>query len=131
MVTVELYSWSIVGPTSCGGGAAGVSDSKSRVFSRLSDALRTAPPGSRGLVHQVTRSLVRIAYSYDRLIARAELDPETGMVIWQEFPLSDTWWHTEVFLNKDLSADILPPEAIAAGLADLDTEKHRKAWQQP
>ena len=125
-----LFSWTIV--TNSGKpphlGALGVSDDQQRVFSHVSEALRAAPKGSRGLVHKITINPVKPAYFYDDLVARADLDPESGTVVWREFPPRGGWGRLDAFFTAaaETIGDTLPPEAISAGLTDLEAEYERR-----
>jgi len=126
----RIYSWTIVAP---GGdplrlGAAGVCGDRQRVFARVTEALREAPPGSRGLVHSVTLSFARVGYVYDSLIARGRLDTASSAVVWDDLSAHGGWGRLDALFAgaPDGFSDSVPPEAIAAGLADLDSDRERR-----
>jgi hypothetical protein len=82
----ELWSWTVLipGAATRGLGAVGVSDDRQQVVTNLTQALREAPAGAQGLVHQVTVAWAFTpVYHYEGLFARAEVDDGTGTVIWQ------------------------------------------------
>lgn len=114
-------------------GAAGVCGDRQRVFARVADALREAPQGSRGLVHSVTLSFSRIGYVYDSLIARGRLDAVSGAVVWDDLSAHGGWGRldTDFAGAPDGFGDSVPPEAIAAGLADLDSDRERRQATGP
>jgi hypothetical protein len=106
----------------------GVSDDRNRALINVGDAVRDAPAGARGLVHKVMLSFTRPGYLYERLEARARFDPGNGAVVWVTPPEASTWGrqlHPRVTDPPQAIGDAFPPEAIAAGLADLDAEQGR------
>jgi hypothetical protein len=72
-------------------GALGVSDDRQRALTALSEALRDAPTGSHGLLHEVTLSLARVGYWYDLKAVHAEVDQDSGEVILEELALACGW----------------------------------------
>ncbi|GAA2084055.1 hypothetical protein [Actinomadura alba] len=125
-----LFSWSVV--TRCDGavllGAVGVTDEEQRALAGLGDALREAPAGARGLVHRVMLSFARCGYVYESLIARAALDPRSGAIVWEQFPRGSFGRLNLLFGETD---DSIPPEALAAGLADLEADREVRALAEP
>lgn len=118
----RLYSWTVLPPDDDGPGAVGVTDELQRALEHASEVLRAAPDGSRGLVHQVARSFARIGYQYDRLIARGWVDHGSGTIVWEEHPPRAALG-VDALLEAEVVAlsDAVPPEAVAASLADLQT----------
>jgi hypothetical protein len=99
-------------------------DDRARALACAGEALRDAPSGACGLVHRVTLSFARVGYVYDALVARGRFDPVSGAVVWEELPARTSWER----LNASLAEprDAIPPEAFAAGLADLKSERERR-----
>lgn len=128
----RFYSWTVVTPeaSSLGLGALGVSDDRNRALTNLSDALRDAPAGARGLVHKVMLSFTRPGYLYEALVARGRFDPGSGTVLWETLPGPGTWG-PHVTDAPQAIADALPPEAVSAGLADLEAESQRPRAAAP
>lgn len=126
----RLYSWTVIAPEegSAALGAVGVTNDRTRALASLGDALRDAPAGARGLVHKVRLSFTRPSYLYQGLDARGRFDPGTGAVVW-ETPLEASTWgqqlDPEVTDLPEVIGDAFPPEAISAGLADLEAERGR------
>jgi hypothetical protein len=120
-----LFSWSVVigrgDPPPLG--AVGVTDDRARALTRLGAALRDAPPGARGLVHRVLPSMARVGYLYDGLIARGTFDPAGDAVVWEELPDVGSW---RLGARFACGRDAIPPEGVAAGLADLESERARR-----
>jgi hypothetical protein len=89
----RLFSWTVVvqagDPPALG--ALGVSDDRDRALSDLSGALKEAPAGSHGLLHEVTVSLARVGYWYDLEALRAEVDQDSGEVILESARSSRRW----------------------------------------
>ena len=78
-----LYSWTVVtrdGPRP-GLGAVGVSSDHERAIRELAKALRSAPHGAFGLLHEVSGFLDGGGYLYGRLLAKARVDPATNAVV--------------------------------------------------
>jgi hypothetical protein len=121
-----MFSWTIVPPDGETHrlGALGVTDDRARALVRAGEALRTATSGARALVHEVTLSFARVAYLYDALVARGRFDPLSGTVMWEEFPGQASRSRLRPLLCQ--AGDAIPPEAVAAGIADLDTERKRR-----
>jgi hypothetical protein len=117
----RLYSWSIVDTER---GMSGVTDEHSRAVRRASDALRVVPAGARGLIHLVTPCLSRIGYVYERLVSRGLYNPATDTVVWE--PAARCRRSDELGALLADGSDGMPPEAIAAGLADLQAERDRR-----
>jgi hypothetical protein len=113
----RLYSWTVLPPDDGEPGAVGITDDEQLALEHASEALRTAPDGSRGLVHRAQPSIARIGYYYVGLIARGSVDPESGVVVWEDLP---------VLNSLDSLTDEMPPEALAAGLEDVKTESERR-----
>ncbi|MCW2901351.1 MAG: hypothetical protein JWO67_3616 [Streptosporangiaceae bacterium] len=67
-------------------------------------------------MHKVAVSFFRAGYLYESLEARCRLDANTGTVVWDEIPEPVSWGRPLVTEAR---------EAIAAGLADLETEQDR------
>lgn len=126
----RLYSWTIfkaIGdPPELG--AVGVCDDQGRALTRMSEALREAPAGAQGLVHKVTCNPVKLAYWYDDLVARAQVNPSTGAVEVAERHPTEGWGRLgDVFAEMaEACADTPPPEALSAGLADLETAAEQR-----
>jgi hypothetical protein len=125
-----MYSWTVVAPggDSRGLGALGVTDDRARALARLGDALRDAPVGARGLVHKVMLSFSRVGYLYESLEAHGRYDPDSGAVVWEPIPDPSPWGtrlHARVTDPPEAIGDAIPPEAIAAGLADYEAERDR------
>ncbi|MBC6456314.1 hypothetical protein [Actinomadura sp. HBU206391] len=114
-------------------GAAGVCDDRQRVFARVTEALREAPPGSRGLVHSVTLSFSRIGYVYESLIARGRFDAASGVVVWEDVSARGGWGRLDTLFAgaPERAGDSIPPEALAAGLADLHSDRQRRQATEP
>lgn len=111
----RLYSWTVLPPDDDGPGAVGITDDEQLALEHAAEVLRRAPVGSRGLVHRVAPSIARIAYYYVGVIARGSVD-ESGAVVWED-------------VRKSLDSLLLtemPPEAVAAGLEDVETEYERR-----
>lgn len=125
----ELYSWTIVAPDGelPERGALGITDHERRALAAVSAALRAAPEGSRGLIHQVTLSFSRAAYLYVALVARGRYDPISNAVVWDEIPPRSSWAQLNAMVAEAL--DHLPPEAISAGLADAETHQEHPGLQ--
>jgi hypothetical protein len=104
-----------------------VTDDEHSTLTRLSEALREAPHGSRGLVHRVMLSFARAGYIYESLIAVGRFEPSSGAVVWEDISGPTTWGLPcpRVTDSPESIGDALPPEAIAAGLADLAVEQGR------
>ncbi|HEX2313878.1 MAG TPA: hypothetical protein VHJ17_09100 [Thermomonospora sp.] len=127
-----LFSWTVV---TCHGdarhvGACGVCDDRARALARLGDALLEAPAGAVGLVHRVTVGGVRPGYLYDGLVARARLNTATGTVDWLDAsglpPAGRGRADALLAAMAGAVGDTLPPEAVALGLADLESERLRR-----
>lgn len=118
----RLFSWTVLPPDDDGPGAVGVTDDVQCALEHAGEALRAAPEGSRGLVHQVARSFARIGYQYDALIARGSFDHDSGTVVWEEHPPRGVLG-LDALLAAEAGAlcDSIPPEAVAASHADLQT----------
>jgi hypothetical protein len=124
----RLYSWTVIIPDHSGG-ALGVSDDRNHALTRVSDALRGSPVGARGLVHRVMLSFTRPGYLYEALEARGRYDPASGAVVWEALPEPRPWGtqpHAGVIDPSEAIGDAIPPEAIAAGLADYAAEHGRR-----
>lgn len=109
-------------------GALGVTDDRNRALTHVGDALRDAPAGARGLVHKVLLSFSRVGYLYEGLEARGRFDPASGTVVWEVLPEPTTWgWRKPLPTDppEDVG-DAIPPEAIAAGLSDLEVQQGRR-----
>jgi hypothetical protein len=127
----RLYSWTVVTPRgdSSDLGALGVTDDRARALAHVGEELRDAPAGARGLVHKVMLSFSRPGYLYEALEARGRYDPGTGAVVWETLPEPSTWgqWlNARITDPPEAIGDAIPPEAIAAGLADLEAERGRR-----
>jgi hypothetical protein len=129
-----LFSWSVITRSGNSGkspllGAVGVTDDQERALERLCEALRDAPAESRGLMHKVTVSMAKPGhYYYDGLLVRVTVDACTGAVVSEEFPPRGAWGNLDALLKAaaDALGDGIPPEAISAGLADLEAEVERR-----
>jgi hypothetical protein len=126
----RLYSWTVLAPEKGSPvlGALGVTDDRNRALTCVDDALRSSPAGARGLVHKVMLSFSRPGYVYEGLEARARFDPGSGAVVWEVLQEPVTWGqqlHARVTDLPEVIGDAIPPEAIAAGLADLEAEQGR------
>ena len=127
----RLYSWTVVTPQKGSPtlGALGVTDDRNRALTRVGEALHSSLAGARGLVHKVMLSFSRPGYLYESLEARGRLDPVSGTVVWEAIPEPGTWGrqlHARVTDPLAAIGDAIPPEAIAAGLADLEAEQDRR-----
>jgi hypothetical protein len=127
----RLYSWTVVasGKNSPALGALGITDDRNRALTRVGDALRSAPAGARGLVHKVMLSFSRPGYLYESLEARGRFDPVSGTVVWEALPDPSPWGRqlcVRVTDPPETIGDAIPPEAIAAGLADLKADQGRR-----
>jgi hypothetical protein len=125
----RLYSWSIVTPDDgCDNGSIGVSGDEGRALQAAGEALWDAPEGSRALVHRVIRSMTRVAFLYERLVARGSIDTASGILMWEKLP-SNHWQSLSLRVAvtdpPEALADAYPPEAISAGLADAEVERQR------
>jgi hypothetical protein len=123
-----LFSWSLI-LRDDHLGAVGVSDDQDRALESLCEALRNAPvEGARGLLHKVTVNLAKPVYYYHRLLVRAAVDACTGVVTVEDFPPRWAWGDIDALLKTEADAlgDGIPPEAISAGLADLEAEAERR-----
>jgi hypothetical protein len=89
----RLFSWTVVvedgEPPNLG--AVGVSDNRGSALTDLSDALKAAPAGSHGLLHEVTVSLTRVGYWYGPDAVRADLDELSGEVVIDALALVGRW----------------------------------------
>lgn len=115
---LRLYSWTIVCPPDAGNtGALGVTVDHGRALSAVTAALRDAPTGSRGLVHRVALSFSRVGYFYEGLVARCQLDPDSGGVVWDALPPVTSWSRSAPAVTDppDRLNDGMPPEAVIAG----------------
>jgi hypothetical protein len=125
----RLYSWTVIAPEegSAALGAVGVTNDRTRALASLGDALRDAPAGARGLVHRVLLSLINPGYMYESLEARCRYDPDSGTVVWDQLPPPSTWANLRPLITDrpETIRDAFPPEAMAAGLADLEAEQGR------
>ena len=92
-------------------------------YLRPVDALRSAPAGSRGLVHRVMLSFSRVGYVYEGLVARCRIDPADG-VEWDELPSPFTWTGLAPMFTD-------PPEAITTGLVDFQVHRERLEQIEP
>jgi hypothetical protein len=120
----RMYSWTIAGGD--GAGAVGVTDDYERALDEVVDALRSAPAGSRGLVHRVSLSFIRTGFVYEGLIARCRPDP-AGDVAWDDIPPPSMWTKLAPMFTDppEILGDGIPPEAIATGLVDIQTHQER------
>jgi hypothetical protein len=126
----RLYSWTVVVPKKGSPtlGALGVTDDRHHALTSVGDALRSSPAGARGLVHKVMLSFSRPGYVYEGLEALGRFDPASGTVVWETIPKPDAWGQRldpKVTDPPQAIGDAIPPEAIAAGLADLEAEQGR------
>ena len=119
-----MYSWTIVG--GAGVGAIGVTDDYELALDQVVDALRSAPADSRGLVHRVLLSFHRVGYVYEGLIARCRLDA-ANCIKWDDIPPPSKWTKLAPMFTDppEVLGDGIPPEAVATGLADLQTHRDR------
>jgi hypothetical protein len=119
-----MYSWTVVNGPPQDLGALGVTDDRNRALTRVSDELRNSPAGARGLVHRVLLSLINPGYMYESLEARCRYDAGSGTVVWDQLPPPSTWANLRPLITDrpETIGDAIPPEAIAAGLADLDAQ---------
>lgn len=108
-----------------------MTDDHARALSHVCEALRAAPAGARGLVHRVAVSFSHTGYFYEGLVARCQIDPGSGAILWDEVPWPASWGNLAPLFTdpSESNGDAIPPEAISAGLADLRT--HRKRLQYP
>ncbi|WP_222722592.1 hypothetical protein [Actinomadura alba] len=106
-----------------------MSDDGARARKYVADGLRDASDGARGLVHRVTLSFSRIGYVYEALVARGRLDPMSGAVVWEEFPAQNSWGRLNGLFAE--TVDGMPPEAVAAGLADAEADQDRRRCGLP
>jgi hypothetical protein len=97
----QLYSWTVIDQVGDPPllGALGVCDDRQRALSRLSEALREAPAGARGVVHKVTVSLAEVGYWYDEVIALAEFDAATGAVVHRDVGPQGGWGRLNTLLS--------------------------------
>jgi hypothetical protein len=103
-----------------------VADDHGRALLHAGDALREAPAGSRCLVHRVMLSFSRIGYFYEALVARGRLRRgSSGTVVWEALPAPGVQLAPLITDARETIGDSLPPEAIAAGLADLELHQER------
>lgn len=133
MDPTRFFSWTVVVPESPspGLGALGVTGDYGRAIVALSDELRAAPYGARGLVHKVMLSFTRPGYLYEALVARGWFDAVTCAVVWETLPNPGGWGlqlYARVTDPREAIGDAFPPEAIAAGLADYEAEQGRQQW---
>ncbi|MBC6458629.1 hypothetical protein [Actinomadura sp. HBU206391] len=71
----------------------------------------------------MTPCFSRIGYVYERLVARGVYDAVTDTVVWR--PAAGCASDRPGGLVTD-GSDGMPPEAVAAGLADLEAERDRR-----
>ncbi|MFC7731207.1 hypothetical protein [Actinomadura keratinilytica] len=77
---VELYAWDLSTPD----GLCGVTDSRAAAIGHVTDALRKAEDGTRGVVRRVALSPSgRPVYIDLGPIARARREDKTGAIIWE------------------------------------------------
>ncbi|WP_344959091.1 hypothetical protein [Actinomadura miaoliensis] len=77
---VELYAWDLSSPD----GLCGVTDSRAAAIGHVTEALRTAENGTRGVVRRVELSPSgRPVYVDLGAVARAWREEKTGAVIWE------------------------------------------------
>jgi hypothetical protein len=122
-----LFSWSII-LSDDHLGKVGVTNDQSLALEHICEALRNAPAvGARGLLHKVTPCLSRIAYYYDNPLTVATVSP-SGTIVFAEFPPRGTWGQLDGLMAgyRDVLGYTLPPEAVSARLADLETESERR-----
>jgi hypothetical protein len=65
-------------------GLGGVSVDRGRAISAFSQALREAPPCTQGVLSEVALSSMGGGYVLVRVVARAEVDETTGLVVWAD-----------------------------------------------
>lgn len=75
----HVYDWGPLAVT----GACGVSTSRSRALNALHQAVREAPPGEEGLLHESVLGF-HGEYQVLRTIGRVAHDATTRLIVWQE-----------------------------------------------